>query len=261
MTTQILIIAFVFGTCIGSFLNVLIWRMPREEGIGGFSHCPNCKHRLHWYNLIPVFSYLFQGMKCQYCKQKISPRYFFIELLTGALFLAATWHFPPTDLVTALTTFKIAVIIAVCIVVFVVDFEHYLILDRVVLPAAVLMLAFNVTLDLAHNTMAHSLSGILSGVLAFLPFWGLWKYSKGLWMGFGDAKFVLFMGLALGYPGILVGLFLSFTVGAIIGIALICFGSKQLSSRLPFGTFLSVATVITAFFGPQLWQLYWSLFL
>lgn len=266
MTTFTLIVAFGFGACIGSFLNVLIWRLPREQSIGGFSECPKCKHQLHWHNLVPLFSYLFQGMKCQYCKDKISPRYFFIELITGLLFVAAAWYFLPFTPLSVIGAIKLATIIAVCIVVFSVDFEHYLILDRVVLPAAVLMLILNVALDLAggfyaHSFYAHSLPGIIAGALAFIPFWGLWKFSKGLWMGFGDAKFVLFMGIALGFPGILVSLFLSFTIGAIIGIALIGLGSKKLSSRLPFGTFLSVATVVTAIYGERLWDIYWNLFI
>lgn len=253
--------AFVFGSCIGSFLNVLMWRLPREEKITGWSHCPNCNHRLEWWNLVPMFSYLFHSRKCQYCKQQISSRYFIIEFLTGLLFALAVWQLWPTDLLTWVTALKMVAVIAVCITVFVIDFEHYLILNKVIYPAIGILLILNIVLTIMFGSSDYLVNSFLAAVLAAVPFWILWKFSDGKWMGDGDIRFVAFMGLALGFPGILVALFLSFTVGAVVGLGLISLGSKQLSSKLPFGTFLSVATIVTLFCGTKLWELYWGLFL
>lgn len=252
---------FVFGVCIGSFLNVLMWRLPREEKITGWSHCPNCNHRLEWWNLVPLFSYLAQGRKCQYCKQGISSRYFLIELVTGLLFALAIWHLAPLDWFAWIMAIKVAVVIAICITVFVIDLEHYLILNKVVYPAIVLMLILNFVLSIMSGHPEIFVTGLSAAVLAALPFWVLWKISDGKWMGDGDIRFVAFMGLALGFPTVLVALFLSFTVGAVVGVALIYLGTKHMSSKLPFGTFLSVATIAAILCGPKLWDLYWGLFL
>lgn len=250
-----ILLAFIFGTAIGSFLNVLIWRLPREESIQGRSHCPHCQHQLKWVDLIPVLSILLQRGRCRYCRKPVSLRYPLIEIVTGLLFALAMWCSPIIDLPSGLLFLKIAVVIAICVVVFVIDLEHYLILDRVVFPAIILMLVFALILPATLTT------SLLGAATAFIPFWLLWAGSKGKWMGYGDVKFAAFMGLALGLRGVLVALFLSFVLGAVIGLLLIAAGKKQLGSKVPFGTFLSVATIISILFGTQLWNLYWSLFM
>lgn len=264
-----ILLAFIFGAAIGSFLNVLIWRLPREESIQGRSHCPHCNHQLQWMDLIPIFSIAMQRGRCRYCRKPVSLRYPLIEIITGALFALAIGYFPITDIYTTILFIKIAVVVAICITVFVIDLEHYLILDRVVFPGMILMLIFALALDLSSNGFtlqsffsfdSYILTSLLGAVIAFIPFWLLWFGSKGKWMGYGDVKFVIFMGLALGLTGVTVALFASFMLGAIVGVLLIVLGKKQLSSRIPFGTFLSFATIIALFFGPQLWGLYWGLF-
>ena len=261
-----IILTFVFGAAIGSFLNVLIWRLPREESIQGRSHCPNCNHKLVWHDLIPVVSILAQRARCKYCKKPISLRYPLIEVLVGFLFALTMWFFPIVDLSSAILFAKVAVVIAICVTVFIIDLEHFLILDRIVFPGWVLMLIFAIILGLLTGGFSNLTSSLLGALVAFVPFWILWYGSKlfggstGKWMGFGDVKFVVFMGLALGMPGVVIALFLSFTIGALVGVGLIMVGQKQFSSKLPFGTFLSVATVIAIFWGSQLWNIYWNLF-
>ncbi len=252
--------AFVFGTCIGSFLNVLIWRLPREKSIQGRSECPHCKHQLFWYDLIPVFSFLFSGARCRYCQKPVSSRYPIIEIITGLLFALATYYFyTPYSLLSTVELLSIFVVLAVCVVVFVIDLEHYLILDRVVYPAAIIILGFDIILSLiAHNP--YIILNHLLAALAAIPFWLMWYVSKGKWMGFGDVKFVALMGLMLGFPGVLVALFASFILGAAIGVGLIAGGKKEMGSKVPFGTFLSIATLLAMFFWPQLWSWYWGLF-
>jgi leader peptidase (prepilin peptidase) / N-methyltransferase len=253
MSIEILL-AFLFGTMIGSFLNVLIWRLPREETMEGRSQCPHCRHHLVWHDLVPVFSILFQRGKCKYCHKPISLRYPLIEVLTGIIFAVALWLFPVSDLATGIMLAKIFCVVAICIVVFVVDLEHYLILNKVVYPGIVLMAVFALLL---HGI----LPALFGAAIAFIPFWLLWFASRGKWMGFGDVKFAAFMGLALGVKGVIVALFLSFVIGAIVGVGLILISKKQLGSRIPFGTFLSAATIVAILWGNELANLYWQLIL
>lgn len=253
------IAAFIFGTLIGSFLNVVIWRLPREQSLGGRSQCPHCGYSLRARNLIPIFSYLGQRRRCANCKKPISPRYLIIEIVTGLLFALAAYHLPlaTTHIASALTLLRLLFIIAVLIVVFVIDLEHYLILDAVVLPASLVVLVLNIVIDVAaHQSLLSLTSHTGAGLVAVLSaggfFYIIWRVSKGRWMGFGDVKLNLFLGLALGLPGIAVGLFLAFMSGAVVGIALIVAQLKQLQSRVPFGTFLSFGALLALFYGPAL---------
>ena len=248
-------VTFVFGTAIGSFLNVLIWRLPRNQTLNGRSKCPNCSHQLIWVDLIPIFSFLFSGGKCRYCKAPVSWRYLIIELITGLLFVSA-WVvvFPlfPADWILLA---KICFIISVLITVFVVDLEHYLILDKIVLPATAVILAINLGYDLfpmadwRTSLVVGSLTGMLAG---FLPFFFLWIVSKGKWIGLGDAKFGLFLGAVFGFPQIWVVYLIAFLIGTVVAIPLLLTGKKKLSGKLPLGTFLAVSAVINLWFGIEI---------
>lgn len=257
-------IVFVFGLCIGSFINVLVWRLPKNKSIQGRSECPNCHEQLKWYDLLPVLSYIIQRAKCRYCGKKISARYPIIETVTGAMFAILAVQFLPLDIVSTIIFLKVLFVATLCIATFIIDLEHYLILDALVFPGIALVLVLNSLIDTFSHTQLFSVSSVTgSGVLgvaaAFIPFWVIWYFSKGKWMGFGDVKYVIFMGLTLGLTGVVVGLFFAFMLGAVIGIGMIASGKKHLSSKVPFGTFLTVATVISLLWGQPLWQAYTSL--
>lgn len=251
------VLIFIFGCFIGSFLNVLIWRLPQELKANGRSFCPHCKHKLGILDLVPVFSFLLFGGKCRYCKAKISWRYPVIELTTGILFalswwlvLSPTWFF---DIVHFIIALKLAFIVAVIIVVFVIDLEHYLILNKVVLPATLVILAFALGFDLlTGNLIALNgalFNGIVGAIAGFLPFYILWWMSKGRWIGLGDAKYGLFLGAVFGFPFVFLVYFLSCFLGTIFALPLLATGKKHLSSKLPLGTFLSIAAILTLWFG------------
>ena len=263
MIAAIAVIAFVLGTLIGSFLNVVIWRLPRGESLGGRSHCPHCHALLGPANLVPLLSYAFQRGRCANCRARISPRYPIIELASGLLFAAAAVHWLAgfSQPLNYLELLRWLVIIAALIAVFVIDLEHYLILDAVVFPAAAMVLALDIALDLAARQPllsfgSHTAGGILAAILAAGFFYALWLVSRGRWIGFGDVKFNLLLGLALGWPYVIVGLFLSFMIGAIVGVGLIVFASKKMQSRVPFGTFLAVGATLALFYGPSVWDWY-----
>jgi leader peptidase (prepilin peptidase) / N-methyltransferase len=257
-----MIFAFILGTIIGSFLNVVILRLPNNENLKGRSHCINCGKTLGPLDMVPMLSFLWLRGKCRYCGQKISPRYFIIELIVGLLFMFCWFYIKPVDTFTYLLFIKYCLILAVLVVVFVVDLEHYLILDEVIFPAALLVILLNLTLNIvSHQRISgldgYLLSGLLASVCSALPFFLLWFFSNGAWMGFGDVKLSVFLGLSLGWPVIVVGLFVAILLGGIAAIFLLTIGSKTLKSKVPFGTFLSLGAFLALFYGEKL--LHWYL--
>ncbi len=259
-----LILIFIFGSAIGSFLNVLILRLPKHETMGGRSHCPHCKKILTAGQLIPIFSYLFLRGKCAHCKARISPRYFFIEVTTGLLFILAWIVLDPVTWIDTLVLARAWLCIAVFIVIFVIDWEEYLILDKVVFPTAAIVLGFNILIDAAAGNALWSLSsyttgGLVAALCAGLIFFSLWWFTRGKGMGMGDVKYVLLLGLIVGWPVIWICLMLSFFLGTLVSLPLLLTKRKQLASALPFGTFLSVAGAISLLFGQQILSWYWIL--
>ncbi len=251
-------IAFIFGLIIGSFLNVIIWRMHKEESIlTGRSHCPKCRHVLGPLELIPVLSFLIQGGKCRHCGKKISWQYPMVELATGVLFLLA---YLPYDL--RLTTYNFFLlakewfVISAMIIIFVYDLKYYLIPDKIIYPAAAVVA---VTIPLIYGGEI-SWWGILGPIIAAVLGGGffLLQYiiSKGRWIGGGDIKMGALMGLILGLGGLGVALFFSYVVGAIIGLILVAGKIKTMKSQVPFGTFLAAGTIVAMFWGEKILQWY-----
>ena len=248
---------FYFGCIIGSFLNVVILRLPREESLNGRSHCSNCGHTLSWLDLFPLFSYLGLLGKCRYCKKAFSPRYFLIELVTGLLFLAAFTFLRPVDLIGYLTLLKYVIALSAMVVVFMVDLEHMLIFDNVLLAAGLPALAINFLVDyLAKNNFLSlaslTMGGLFAGSLFAGIFFLLWLVSKGAWIGFGDVKLMLVLGVVLGWPVAAVAWLLAYFLGTAFVLPLLFFRKTHLSSRLPFGCFLALASAFCLFYGQTL---------
>ena len=236
-----IILFFIFGLAVGSFLNSVIHRLETGESIvKKRSYCPHCKKILSWFELIPLMSFILQGGKCRKCHKKISWQYPLVELLTGAFF--------------AFIGFNIfwLFVVSCLIVIFVYDLKHYIIPNEVIYPA--IIIAFLYRLFGGFN---YFLAAIIAGVFFLV----IVLISKGKWMGVGDIKLALFMGLILGWPKILVALFLAFLIGALVSVILILFKKKTLKSRIPFGPFLSGATIVAMFWGNFLMDWYLNLFL
>jgi prepilin signal peptidase PulO-like enzyme (type II secretory pathway) len=243
-------VAFL-GFSIGSFLNCLIYRTSINEKPKGRSYCPKCKHKLSYKDLVPVFSYILLLGKCRYCKKKISLEYPLVELLTGTLFLFIYLSVGPSlELVYLLTVSFFLIFI------FVYDLKHYIIPDFA--NFSLIGISFFYLLLNAYllNSTDFFLSGLLSAVGAFLFFFSLFYFTKGKGMGFGDVKFVIFMGFFLGFPKIIPGLFLSFFLGAIIGLVLVMAQKKKIKSQVPFAPFLIVGTLTAYFYGEKIIELY-----
>lgn len=263
------IILFVFGLCVGSFLNVVIsWLEGGRSGLLGRSFCDNCQKTLQWYELIPLFGFLFLKGRCRSCKAKIPLQYPLVELSTGILFLISYFLF----LNHFLFLIFYLIIVSLLIVLFVYDCKHYQIPDIIIYPA--LGLAFlHVILSgikwsegsrgsakqpVAKATFQEAtgffapLSGAQNDLVSFLFaaliaagfFAFLVLISKETWMGWGDVEIAGLMGLLLGWPKVLPALFLAFLIGAIYGIILIGLKKKKMKSQVPFGPFLIGSTVL-----------------
>jgi len=240
----ILIFIFIFGLIIGSFLNCLIYRLHENKSMMGRSFCPKCKKQIAWYDNIPVISFLFLNGKCRYCKQKISWQYPLVEFITGILFVIAfIIEFSVFQNQNILMLFRSWFIISVMIVIFIYDLKWYLILDIITLPASLFILILNLYIGMNWQNM---LISVIIGIGFFLI---QFLISRGKWIGGGDIRLGMLMGLSLGWPMILVAIILAYFIGSIVGILLILFKKKKFGSKIPLGIFLSTATVITLFWG------------
>ena len=279
----IFILIFLTGLIVGSFLNCVIYRLYSEESflksrprrktfsfLRGRSFCPNCKHILTWQDLIPVLSFLILKGKCRYCRKPISLQYPLVELATAILFFLI-WQTAAFELRGFLFY---SLITSFLIIIFVFDLKHYLIPDKVIYPAIAITFLYRMfgILDFGHwdlfgnwkleiGNLQPLLNPLISAILASTFFLLIVSISRGKWMGFGDFKLAFLIGLFLGWPNILVALFLAFFIGAIIGVGLIIFGKKTLKSEIPFGPFLVTGTFLAMLFGQKILDWYLNLFL
>ncbi|MFH0906645.1 MAG: prepilin peptidase [bacterium] len=248
---MLIILVFIFGLIIGSFLNVVICRLKTKEPIFfSRSYCPKCRAVLKWFDLIPVLSFLFKKGKCSYCDKEISWQYPLVELATGALFVLALCQFSSfAGKFDFFNFFYYLLIICFLLIIFVYDLKHYIIPDKIVFPAILLVLVIKIIARFVFDSDINWFSDLLATFSASGFFLFLVLISKGKWMGLGDVKLAILMGLVLGWPNILLALFLSFFVGAIVGLGLIAFGKKCLKSEVPFGPFLAGATIFVMLGG------------
>ncbi len=264
-------VIFLFGLIIGSFLNCVIYRFEKGESfLKGRSYCPRCKHILSWQDLIPLLSFLILKGKCRYCRQKISFQYPLVELATGLIFLlilnfqlSIFNQFSIINFQNLITLCLMLCVSCFMIVIFVYDLKHYIIPDEVVYSAIFVSGIWYLVSGIFFNfyTRYEILNTIYSALGAALFFLAIVLVSQGRWMGIGDIKLAFLMGLILGWPNILVALFLAFFIGALIGIGLMIFGRKGLKSEIPFGPFLVTGTFVAMFFGKQIIDWYMNLIL
>ena len=258
------IVIFIFGLLIGSFLNAVIYRLHSGEGIVKTrSHCVKCGHVLTWRELVPIFSFIIQKGRCRACSARISLQYPFVELATAILFVLVLFsHGGSPAGGQFFSLVYLLIISSLLIVIFVYDLKHYIIPDKIVYPAIMVSgiwyLVSSIFLD--SYTKYSIVDIIYSPVGAFAFFAAIFFVSKGKWLGFGDVKLVFFMGLLLGWPGILVALFAAFMLGGIMGLGLIATGKKNMKSQVPFGPVLVVGTFAALFWGEEIVRWYLGLF-
>lgn len=211
---------FIFGLCVGSFLNVLIWRLNDEKAPKfwqGRSLCPKCKHQLNWKDNIPLLSFLLLNGRCRFCHKKISWQYPLVELLTGLVFLLAT---------------PVWVIVACCfIVIFFSDWIYGLIPDEMTL----ILLITGIFLNWNNWSV---------GFVALLVLLGLFVVTRGKGIGFGDVKLIFPLGLLLGWPKILVMFYITSILGGLYALILLLLRRRKFGDTIALGPFLIIGTVI-----------------
>jgi len=282
VNSLIQLLLFVFGAFVGSFLNVAGIRYSEKDGFRlaarGRSKCTHCKKLLKWYELVPVFSFLFLRARCRGCGKKISWQYPVVEIVTGLVFLLVPLRLgqgiPALVWVLAFVTF---------ILISIVDLRLKIIPDKLTIFLAVLgalLIVFYRTTG-SFGLVGGSVSGSFLGSYAVsfwlgganvllnygvaavfgLVFFGLIYFlSKGRAMGFGDVKLAGAIGLLLGWPDIVLALILSFVTGAIYGSFLILRGRKSMKDAIPFGPFIILGVTLVFFFGYYILNGYFAAF-
>ena len=242
-------IVIVFGLLIGSFLNVCIYRVPRKQSIVFLaSHCTKCKTELKPLDLVPVFSYCFLKGKCKYCKMKIGSKYAIIELVNAVMYLFLFMKFG-----FSIEFLEFAILTSLLIVITSVDLESQIIPDEfIVFGFAVIIIFIVISVFRGNLELLNSGIGLLLGGGIFLLIAVL---SNGA-MGGGDIKLMALLGFWFGWQSILLIMFLSFVLGAIISVTLLLFKIKSRKDKIPFAPFIVLATILTLFFGNEIISFY-----
>jgi len=257
-------VLLLFGLFVGSFLNVLADRLPKgEDVLWGRSHCDFCRHKLVWYELIPLLSFILQNGKSRCCHKKLSVQYPISELATGIGFALIYYHqqstinntiFSPSFLIPY-SLFLI--LFSSLLVIFISDLKYEII------PMEMILVGFLVAVAqffLFPNLLVSLSSHLLSALGAGLFFFCLWFFSKGKAMGDGDIYLSALIGFLLGFPDIVIALYGAFLTGAVSGIILVLGRKKSLKAHIPFGPFLIVGYGIALLWGDtilRMWRLVW----
>jgi leader peptidase (prepilin peptidase)/N-methyltransferase len=246
-------LVFMFGMCIGSFLNVCIYRLPSSMSIlkPSRSFCPQCKSAIKFYDNIPVFSYIWLKGRCRNCKSSISLRYPLVELITGILAISILFLFGLT--LEGLVYF---IFISSLLVITFIDIDHKIIPDIITLPGIPIGLLTSFVLP--AMTFMSSLVGLLVGggsLLLVACVYSLITHKEG--MGGGDIKLLGMIGAFLGWKGVIFTIFAASLTGTLVGIIVMLQKGKNLKFAIPFGPFLSIGAMSYVFFGEGV--MYWYL--
>ena len=250
--SQIVIFAFAFGAAMGSFANVLIYRLPMGLSIvSPGSRCPSCSAQIRWFDNIPIVSYFILGGRCRACRTTISPRYPLVEALSGLLFAAVVFRVGIQPATAALALFAWALVVITFI-----DLDHRIIPDVISLPGTMLGLAFSFVPGFPRPVDSAVGVAIGAGFL-FLVLYAYEKIMGEEGMGLGDVKLLAMIGAFLGWQALPVTILVSSLTGSLVGVgyALIK-GESVRKFPVPFGPFLALGAIVHLFFGVEIIQWY-----
>lgn len=256
MTVEtIALVAFGWlGLSVGSFLNVVIHRLPlRTSVVRPSSRCPNCGYGLRWFDNIPVLSWLLLKGRCRKCGTPISIRYPIVEILTMLVFLLHWWTFGWTLLMAVRLLFACALI-----ALFAIDLEHHLLPDRITLPGIATGLILSVIVP--PGIVEGMLGVILGGGVLWAIGEAYYRYSGQEGMGGGDVKMLAMVGAFLGWKLVLVTLVLSSVMGSLIGLLVIAIRRGGMKYALPYGTFIALGALAASLLGDRLIAWYVGLY-
>ncbi len=247
-------LVFIFGLCIGSFLNVCIYRLPQSKSIvHPRSMCPNCGTLIRFYDNIPIFSYIALRGKCRQCKVSISFRYPVIEFMSGILAVGILIKYGIAFEAVIYYTF-----VSILLVITFIDIDHQIIPDVITLPG--IPIFFAASFALPEVTVVQSILGILiGGGSLYLVAWLYHLLTQKEGMGGGDIKLLAMMGAVIGWQGVLFTIFMGSAVGTVSGLLLMLKRRKTMKLAIPFGPFLAMGGMAYIFWGPRLIAWYFSL--
>lgn len=247
---MLIVLALVLGAVIGSFLNVVIFRLPKQVSLAfPGSHCPACQTAIRWFDNIPVISFVWLRGRCRACQSPISLRYPAIEAVTASLYVLAAWQFGWQPALAWAW-----LLIALLIVVTAIDLEYQLIPDRITLPG--IAVGFVASVATSRTSWLESLVGALVGGGVFFLVIVL---SRG-GMGGGDMKLGAMIGAFLGWKLTALTIMLAVISGGLVGVALLITGLRQRRDPVPFGPFLAASALVSLFWGDHIIRWYWRSF-
>ena len=244
-------LAFLFGSIIGSFLNVCVLRLPQKKSLlFPSSHCPHCQQPIRFYDNIPLISYLVLRGRCRFCGQPISPQYVIVELLTALFSLLLFLHYSLTEYFIYFAFFSSLVVVTF------IDLKHQIIPDAISLPG--IGAGFLASFVLPRITYLDSLLGIaLGGGILYFVALVYYLITKTEGMGMGDVKLLAMIGAFLGSKAVVITIFLSAFLGAVVGITLMVIKGKSRRYAIPYGPFLSIGALLSLFWGDVLLAWYY----
>ncbi len=256
MMLCVYILAGLVGLCVGSFLNVVIYRLPNEMSMSKpASHCPKCDYTLKWYDNIPVLSYLILGGRCRKCREPISPRYVIVEILNAVFWLLSVllfWDRSPAYAIAA------AISLSALICIFFIDLEHMLIYNRFVIIIAVAG-AVILFFDRFTRWYDHLIGAAVFGGFFLLIYYGAILILKREGLGFGDVKFAFAAGLLLGWQRMLFAMLIASISASVILLIVRRVRGDEHDREYPFGPFISVGVAAALLFGQPIITWYLSL--
>lgn len=296
----ILFLGFIIGTILGSFAKAVADRQQQQDTLRGRSYCASCKHNLAWYDLFPVLSYIMLLGKCRYCHKKIPFANFAAEIIMGILiliiFLTQGFDFniflnPTIQSAPDILNFIFKIfIVTILYILFLTDLKTGLLPDKITYPATGIAIGYlfffsginswllytnlkvnalgkylmppysNYLYTLILRIWEPVIYALVTGIVASLFFVFLILITKGRGMGWGDVKYVLFLGIALGFPNAITGILLAFLFGAVFSLILLAFGKKRFGQTIPFGPFLSIGAYVALLWGNQILNWYLTSF-
>ena len=266
---MILLVLIVLGVCLGSFVNALVWRLHEQEKPGsknkarfaelsilrGRSMCPKCRHQLTVKDLIPVVSWISLGGKCRYCHRPISRQYPLVELLTAGLFIFS-WAFWPLTL-SGVGLFEFVfwlIFITGLTALAIYDLKWFLLPNRIIYPLIGLALVQLLVILVFYHGGFSALSSAFWGIsIAAGIFYVLFQLSHGKWIGWGDVKFGVLLGMLVGGPlNSILMLFIASCTGTLLSLPLVIAGRAKRDTHLPFGPLLVIGAIVVRLFGASI---------
>lgn len=235
----------IIGLVFGSFLNALIYRLANNLSLWQRSICPHCQQKLLNRDLIPLLSFILLKGRCRFCRKLISWQYFIVEFGTALLFALAYLNYG------AIHLFLISdwLYIFILLFIFIFDLKYYTILDNITWPAVIISFILNIILGYYWPGLL--VAGLIGGGFFYLQHLA----SRGKWIGWGDVKLGMLLGIMLGLGDLIMTLFVAYIVGGIIAIILLLARRKKIGDMLPMGTFLSGAAIIVIIWGTDILKL------